>query len=294
MPRSLTPQDAGHLLQRCTTWALCWKLELGTDVLRQTAHDAPITAALDTDEYGLNGTYDSSRAFQASALRSSTDLAVDNMDVDGLLDNAGITEQDIVTGALDDARYTLFLINWRDPANSGIPLKRGVVGNVRAFTQDLLKGELRGLSQFLAQITMETYGPSCRAELGDARCQVDLAAYTISGEIDSIVVQRRIFTSGDRNAGSPTLAAGWFNGGVLTMTNGNNAGFSVEVKVDDGSGELELFEPMPYDWEVGDSWTMVAGCDKARITCRDKFNNMVNRRAEDYIPGVNRLAAGSR
>jgi uncharacterized phage protein (TIGR02218 family) len=156
-----------------------------------------------------------------------------------------------------------------------------------------MKGELRGLSQFLAQTTMETYGPVCRAELGDARCKVDLAPLTLSGDIDSIQTQRRIFTTGARITGSPVAAAGWYENGVLTMTSGSNEGFRIPVKTDDGTGEIELFYSLPYDLEIGDTYTLTPGCDKKRITCRDKYNNIVNRRAEDYIPGGNRLTAGS-
>lgn len=292
--RTLTLPDLLHVEQRCTTWALCWKLELDGEVLRQTSHDAAITVSLNTDEYSLNGEYVSNAlSFQASALRTSSDLSVDNLDVDALLDAAGATEEDVITGRFDAAWYTLFLVNWRDPANSGIVMKRGIVGNVRVFAESLLKGELLGLSQFLNQLTMEVYGPVCRAELGDSRCQVDLAGFTLTGDVDSISVQRRIFTSGARLVGSPGPdAAGWYQYGTMAFTSGANTGVEVEVKTDDGTGEFELFEPLPFDLQIGDTYTVTAGCDKKRITCRDKFNNIVNRRAEDFIPGGNRLLAG--
>lgn len=291
--RTLTAEDQAHVQEACTTWALCWKITLGDEVLRITTHDAAITMALTSDEYDLNGTYTAAYTFQASALRTSADLAVDNMEVDALLDSAGITEQEIVTGVYDHATYALALVNWRDSTNSGVVMKRGVVGNIRAFAESVLKGELRGLSQKLSQTTIETYGPSCRAELGDARCKVNLADFTITGDIDSIEVQRRVFTTAARLADSSSSEAKYFEGGKLTMTSGNNAGFSVEVKTDDGSGQLILFEPMPFDWQIGDTYSLVAGCDKRRETCRDKFANIVNRRAEDFIPSGNRLIAGA-
>lgn len=290
----LTAEDQAHTQRVCTTWALCWKLELQAEVLRQTSHDAPIEVSLSSDEYELNGTYLSNQLpFQASALRTGSDLAVANMDVDALLDEAGITEQMILSGLLDNVRFTLFMVNWRNPANSGIVFKRGIIGNIRTFTQQVLKGELRGLNQYLAQTTMQVYGPVCRAELGDTRCKVNPAPLTVSGDIDSIQVQRRIFTTAARNGGSPTLEVGWFKYGVVTMTSGANAGLSIEVKEDDGTGEIELFYSFPYDLQIGDTYTMTPGCDKKRVTCRDKFNNIVNRRAEDFIPGGNRLTAGA-
>lgn len=291
---TLTAEDQAHAGERCTTWALCWKLELDGETLRQTTHDAAIDVSLSSDEYDLNGTYESNLLpFQSSALQTSTDLAVSNMEVDALLDAAGVTEEEILAGRLDNVWFTLFMVNWRTPANSGIVFKRGIVGNVRTFAQQLLKGELRGLSQFLAQTTMEAYGPVCRAELGDARCKVDLAPLTITGDVDSISVQRRIFTTAGLDSGSPSLPANWYQYGTLTMTSGANTGARVPVKSDDGVSEIELFYSLPYDLEIGDTYSLTPGCDKKRITCRDKFNNIVNRRAEDFIPGGNRLTAGA-
>lgn len=292
--RTLTLNDLLHVQQRCTTWALCWQLELDGETLRQTSHDAPIVVSLNTDEYGLNGTYVSnSLTFQASALRTASDLSVSNMEVDALLDEAGITEAQVVTGQFDNVRYTIFMVNWRNPENSGIVIKRGIVGHVRTFAQDLLKGELRGLSQALAQVTMQAYGPVCRAELGDSRCQVDMEPRTISGDVDSITTQRRIFTTAARTDMSPVNPAGWYQYGTLTWTSGANQGARIEVKTDDGTGEIELFEPTPYDIEIGDTYTLTEGCDKQRATCRDKFDNIPNRRAEDFIPSQNRLTAGA-
>lgn len=291
---NLTAEDQAHATERCTTWAACWKLELDGEVLRQTSHDAPIDVSLISDEYDLNGTYLSNTLpFQSSALRTASDLSVANMEVDALLDSAGITEEMILTGLLDNVWFTLFTVNWRNPSNSGIVYKRGIVGNVKTFAQQLLKGELRGLSQFLAQTTMETYGPVCRAELGDRRCKVDLAPLTLTGDVDSITTQRRVFTTGARTASSPVEAADWYKYGVLEWTSGANTGVRIPVKADPGDGSIELFYSTPFDIQIGDTYALPPGCDKLRVTCRDKFQNLPNRRAEDFIPGGNRLTAGA-
>lgn len=291
---SLTNEDQAHAAERCTTWAACWKIERGDEVLRQTSHDAPIEVSLNSDEYGLNGTYLSNQlTFQTSALRTSSDLSVANMEVDALLDEVGITEEQVLTGYFDNVWFTLFLVNWRNPANSGVVFKRGRVGHVRTFAQQVLKGELRGISQALMQTTMQTYGPVCRAELGDDRCKADLSAYTVSGDIDSIQTQRRIFTTGARNSGSPTVEAGWYQYGTVVWTSGANTGVRSPIKRDVGTGEIELYFSTPYNMEIGDTFDMIAGCDKTRVTCRDKFNNIPNRRAEDFIPGTNRITSGA-
>ncbi len=49
---------------------------------------------------------------------------------------------------------------------------------------------------------------------------------------------------------------------------------------------IELYLPMPHPVHTGDAFSIVAGCDKLHDTCKNKFNNIVNRQAEDFIPGM--------
>lgn len=96
----------------------------------------------------------------------------------------------------------------------------------------------------------------------------------------------------------PSLV-GFFTFGVATFLDGKNKGVSREVKAfsvstDDGEnftgpGVFELFEAFPFDIEVGASYEVTAGCDKSLVQCVSKFNNVHNRRAEDNIPGSDRL-----
>ncbi len=291
--RSLTVADLAHIQQDATTWAVCWRLNKGAEILRQTAHDRDLEVDIGSpDVFDINGYYEKFLAFDATQIRGATDLAVDNMEADTLLESFGITAQHIRAGLFNDVRYTIFLVNWRSPAGSGLIVKRGVVGNIKTFARDLANFELRGLKQYLQQTIVETYSGSCRADLGDTRCGVNLASYTVSGDVDSIVTQRRVITT-TATLGSPSVGAGYYTGGLLTWTTGGNTGLSMEVKTDDGAGELTLFEPLPYDIQIGDAFTLTPGCDKAIGTCRDRFENVVNFRGEPYIPGGNRLLAGN-
>ena len=47
---------------------------------------------------------------------------------------------------------------------------------------------------------------------------------------------------------------------------------------------IVLFEPMPFDVQVGDPVTVTAGCAKDRPACQS-FDNILNMRAELYVPG---------
>lgn len=82
---------------------------------------------------------------------------------------------------------------------------------------------------------------------------------------------------------------GFFDFGIVAWTSGLNNGLRMEVKrFLQGSPEtdysVELFLPMPFDVQTGDTFTMTAGCDKALETCVFKFDNKNNFRGETFAP----------
>lgn len=88
-----------------------------------------------------------------------------------------------------------------------------------------------------------------------------------------------------------TLSAGrsLFDGGTLTMTSGQNAGFSQDVK-SYVTGQLTLVLPLPYPASSGDTYTLVQGCGKDFFSdCRDRFDNVLNFRGEPYVAGLDKL-----
>ncbi|MBY4799891.1 DUF2163 domain-containing protein [Burkholderia cepacia] len=81
-----------------------------------------------------------------------------------------------------------------------------------------------------------------------------------------------------------TYAVGYFAYGNVTWTSGANAGLNAPVKTS-AVGSVTLGMPMPNPIHVGDTYTIVAGCDKQLGTCRDRYNNVVHFRGEPYVPG---------
>ena len=55
-------------------------------------------------------------------------FAIDTVDVQGALSSAGLVEEEIEAGLLDDATVETFLVNWRDPADFA-----EVVAGTKAF-----------------------------------------------------------------------------------------------------------------------------------------------------------------
>ena len=87
---------------------------------------------------------------------------------------------------------------------------------------------------------------------------------------------------------SKTQANGYFANGLVTFTSGANTGQSMEVR-EFSTKRFGLFLPMTSVITVGDSFTVIAGCDKRFDSCVGKFNNALNFRGEPHVPGTDKL-----
>ncbi|WP_439891607.1 DUF2163 domain-containing protein [Ralstonia sp. 25C] len=84
---------------------------------------------------------------------------------------------------------------------------------------------------------------------------------------------------------SYTYSIGYFAYGTVTFLTGANAGYSTEVK-SFAPGVVTVALPFPFPVSAGDTYTIVAGCDRTFGTCKTRFNNVVNFRGEPYVPGA--------
>jgi uncharacterized phage protein (TIGR02218 family) len=280
-----------HFDANLTTLATCWRLTR-PDGAEYFFTDHDVDLEVDGD------TYEATSGMIPTALSQNRGLAVDNMEVVSFLESDKIVEADINAGEFDYAVVDIFIVNYEDLTMGKLWLAQGwTLGNVE-IRDEAFQAEIRGKCQHLQQTLCELYTPECRAALGDARCGVDLAdsgqTYWHAGAVTSITEDRRKFTDDT----VPSYAEDPFRFGKLTWTEpgsgdsftGSNAGYEMEIKsYDPVTNEFELFQPMPYEIEVGDEFTVTFGCDKSIDTCRDKFDNVVNFRGEPFVPGWDRV-----
>ena len=62
----------------------------------------------------------------------------------------------------------------------------------------------------------------------------------------------------------------------------------MEVKLHsyaNGVVDIELWQPMPLNLEVSDTFVITAGCKQDATTCNAKFSNIANFRGFNLIPG---------
>jgi uncharacterized phage protein (TIGR02218 family) len=263
--RTLTLNEALALNRQPSRLTICCLVgpDRNGDYERLTQHDAPIVI----NKAGLEGTYSPGRPVEGSEVSGTLDTATDNLEIITPLVDSGFSEADIAARIFDDLPIVWFATDWEAPDNVGVVLLSGYVGRVRQISALMAEIEIRGLKDKLQQVIVDTWGAACKAKhgvnSGEWPCDVDLAPFTFTGQITSIDVQRRVFTSSDIVGGDPPRGPNWFRYGRVLWTSGNNAGYSEEAQDDNGSGQIALFEPMPLNFEVGDEFTIHGGCDRS-------------------------------
>jgi len=279
---------------------------IATTVLLKQASNTQGFTTHDEDINYLGTTYYAGSGMTNTATANKSDLSVDNSEVTALLvsDSDAITEIALRAGEYDYATVEIRIVNWADLTMGDLKVKSGTVGQV-VMKNGMFTSEIRGLSQYFTTVIGSLYGPLCRAELGSGfngidvntqyPCCIDITKWRQTGVVESSVDPLHVVPAVTLSPFAPLLQPGsatptapapngWFNDGVMTFTSGPLKGFTVEIKSWDGT-TLTMFLPLQYQPNVGDSFIIEPGCDKTAPTCFAKFNNIVNFKGENTIPG---------
>ncbi len=257
-----------------TTLAFCWRVQRRDGIcLGFTSHDRDLTID------GL--VYRSAPGMLPSAISVSDGFEASTLDVSGALTSDSIGEEDLAAGRWDRAAVALFLIDWEDPEGERLPLARGELGDV-AVKANGFEAELRGPAALLERPVVEQTSPECRAELGDRRCRVDMAARVTVTRVTAVAAENEV-TVADAPA-----EPGAYAFGRLRWIGGANSGLESPILSSAGP-QLILQEPPPFAAAVGDLVEISQGCDKSFATCRARFANSENFRGEPHLPGMDLL-----
>lgn len=291
------------------TTALLWTIRKNDGTfIRGTSHDAniPIEGSGDSPPEEWAGLYLAQSNISGSRVRSSSDLAVDNLEVTGAIPKAppvasppeshtieDISVRDIEAGLLDYAEVTVYLCSWKHPEYGIAVVKRGTLGEIHRDSDFRYSTEIRGLSQSLSQVFVRTYGERCQVDdFGDAECKVHLVDITESFTVTAVTSRRRFNATITGGPHDP----GYFAIGNVTFVTGANASIKREVRkddVDDISGHLATWDIFPDEIQIGDTGIIVPGCDRRASTCKDKYSNLNNFRGYGiFIEGMDALMKG--
>ncbi len=283
--KTLSPALATHLASGVTTLAWCWNLVRRDAVtLGFTDHDRDLTFG------GV--TYEAATGFTASEIKDTLGLAVDNLDIQSALSSLRLDEDDLAAGLYDDARVEIWRVNWSDPAQR-VLMRKGSLGEITRAGKSF-SAEVRGLAHYLNQPSGRTYQFACDANLGDARCGVDLTSPVWRGlaSIVSIIDHRTITATG-----LAAYATDHFTRGLVTVSSGANAGQKIEVRRHNqltNVATLELWQAPARPFAIDDTLIVSAGCDKHFVTCRDRFANAARFRGFPHMPGTDLITSVAR
>ncbi len=262
-----------HLDTGATTMCYAWRITRKDGVVMGfTEHDQDLVIGAET--------YEAEGGFTASASQQALGMSVDNMELVGGFSSDRISETDLIAGVYDDADVEVYWVNWADTSQHIVVM----VGNIGEVTQKGIEftAELRSLTHRLNQKLGRVYQRTCDAVFSDSRCGLDAVSFTSTGTVSSIR------TNGAFSATGLTADDDYYSRGVLTWLTGSNANSSIDIRTHtkvDTTAQLDLWTPAVSDVQVGDTFTVLAGCKQTLAACRDKFNNVANFQGFPHMPG---------
>ena len=263
-----------HIESGATTLATCWRIER-TDavVLGFTDHDEALVFGGTTFEPMLDG----------GEVTQKLGPQTDTSEVVGVLTSDAIAETDILLGRFDGASVETWRVNWRD-VSQRLLQRRATIGEITR-EDGAFRAELRSAQQALNQVRGRLYQALCDAELGDARCGVDIEDSAFRAELTVAEVRDRFRIAVE---GAEAYAEGWFGFGTAPWSSGQRAGLRDRVVSHQRLGGVDVFgfgAPVG-DWVLaGDTLVATAGCDRRLATCRERFANVPNFRGFPHVPG---------
>jgi len=220
------------------------------------------------------------------AFESSAGLAPGLATAEGALTAQFITDADLDAGLWNGALVDVWRVDWQAPEHRVCIWSGRLSEVVRQGAR--FSAELVSVKACLERKIGRVYARNCDADVGDARCGVDLEGAAFQGE--GFVAE----TSGPKRIRVSGLAGfddRWFGGGVLSWTSGANAGAVARV-VRHAGDDIELAAAPRFAIEAGDALRVTAGCDKSFATCGAKFSNRDNFRGFPHMPGPDAVLAG--
>jgi uncharacterized phage protein (TIGR02218 family) len=253
----------------------------GGTVLRWSGADRLFTVAGNTWTLGP--------VIQRSRTRIVRGVQVDTLDVTLSAGAGGATPVSIAgtpllayiaRGGFNNARWRverLFAAAWTAPVGL-LPQFSGRVAEVDGTRAEVKLTVVSDLELLDVQLPRNLYQPACLNTLYDAACGVNRAALAIAGTVAGA-------SNGARTTVGHALgqAVGYFDLGVITFTSGPNAGVSRTVKSHTAT-HLEFVTPLPFAAAIGNTFSIVPGCNKTQSTCQTKFSNLPRFRGQPYIP----------
>ncbi len=192
----ISPQTLDRF-EGVTSLCHCWRIEDRTSQRRVfiTDHDRPVDFQGETHQPGL--------ALERSNIRHTLSMAPEPLDLSGALDVDGLTADDLRAGVWDGARVTIWRVDWQQ-AEHFVWLWSGYLTGIEE-EGGRFSVRLASLKSGLERTTGRVFGRQCDADLGDARCGVDLGSAPQSACNKRFATCRDVFGNAENFRGFPHM-----------------------------------------------------------------------------------------
>lgn len=209
-------------------------------------------------------------------------LNQDSASFEGGFGAGGFSLNDINAGLWENAKATLYVVDWQSPQYF-VQIWQGQINAIK-YDNYSFEIDLIGLEAALNQTIGRSFSRLCDANLGDAKCSVNLNSITnkistiINGNIDFYGFEVASFASSNESQ---------FLNGKISFKSGALSGQSYEIKeiIHNSNVQFKFRNQLKALPQIGDAIDIFIGCDKSFETCKSVFNNRANFRGCPHLPG---------
>ncbi|KZK83501.1 hypothetical protein PsAD13_02551 [Pseudovibrio sp. Ad13] len=272
-----------HLTGEGTSVAYCWRLIAPSGLsLGFTTHDHPITL--------LGKSYEPGIGLDGTQTMAQSDFQTGQEEALGFLSSDSLSEKELSAGLWDNAEVEVYLVNWQNPEQHQL-LRRGSLGEITRDA-DVFRAEFRSLAAKLSEPKGRQLSHQCHADLGDAKCGIELNTATYSRQVSIIGKEdgNRLIIQANTD-----ISTNWWSFGKLTFLSGPYANQPLRIAshlIEQGKHKLTLWAPLLLEQTYPVSASVSAGCDKGWSSCQIKFQNTENFRGFPHMPGNDFILAG--
>ena len=142
MPKNISAALESHFAGTVTTINTCIKIKRKDDVILGFTNNA-IDIDFNLGDGDGNTVYQAASAFTSSDIETSTRFAIPNLEIEGILDSASLSDVDLRVGRYDFADITVFLVNRNSLGDGSLIQRTGFLGEVSIGDQSYT-AEIRG------------------------------------------------------------------------------------------------------------------------------------------------------
>ncbi len=209
------------------------------------------------------------------------------------LSGGAISWQDAMRGGLFDGAYCSLWRCFMSPPGTVVGTIAWFYGRVADVDigRTAIKIQVKSLLDLLtAQMPRRLFQAACTHVFGDAMCGYDRAVDGAAGPggggpayAQDITCTVGTLQSQIHYADAAPDPATLFNNGTLVGLTGANAGYKRSITQIIG-GVVYLLDPWIFPVEIGDTFTLLPGCDHTLATCDGTFGNLPRFGGFPYIP----------